>query len=465
MEYDITAYMLAWPSAGRRLCLLDSLESLERNVRVAGREAAFLVASDGPGSGLAPGLAEGLKGIEARYGIRIGLSNLESRREAIAGLTGRAYRELLEYALLPCSDGPGWGVNVNAAMLASAGRLLVSTDDDVFCRPARPRARRGDAVGGDASAVAFSKAFQNGDLLYYPSREALLASLEEVEVDVIGSYERLLGPRPEGRVLAACPGMYGDSAMGSARSRLAFEGRSREALMAGGYEALSLSRELARIADRTTVSTSAQLIMTQAAFDNRVPIPPFLPLGRNPDGLCAVLTRLIYPDSLTAYLDFGLLHAPPEPRAHARADLVGYRPGLAELVMALAIACRPDAGVTEPGERFGALGNALGELATLRNADLVEALHASWALYLSSYAERLESLLERYGRSPEPWAADVDEHIDAVNEYLREPSALFGSTGCGLSVDGVRRHLRLYGGLLAAWPDLHALYASGDGKV
>lgn len=455
----------AWPSSGRRQCLLDSLESLASNVEDHAHDTVFLVASDGPSMGLAPDLAEGLKDIEARYGIRIGLSNLESRREAIAGLSGRADRELIEYALLPCLDGPGWGVNVNVSMLASAGRFLVSTDDDVFCRPARSRTGKGAMAGGDASDLAFSKAYQNGDLLYYPSREALLASMEEVEVDVIGSYKRLLETREEGRVLAACPGMYGDSAMGSARSKLSLEGPSREALMAGGYEALRLSKELVRIAPRTTLSTSPQLIMTQTAFDNRVPLPPFLPYGRNPDGLCAVLTRLVYPDSLTAYLDFGLLHAPPEPRAHVRADLVGYRPGLAELMMALAIACRPDSGVTEPAERFRALGDTLGGLAGLRNTDLVEAIHASWSLQLTSYVERLESLLERYGRSPEAWALDVDEHIEAVNGYLREPSALFGPNGCGLPIDGVRRHLRLYGGLLAIWPELHALYAGGNGRV
>ena len=447
----IDSTLLAWPTAGRRNCLLESIDGLAKNAAQYGHSPSFLVATDGEDEGLVSGLVEGLKEIESRYGIRIDLSNRRSREVAIDRLSACFDRELLEYALLPCSDGPGWGVNVNASMLAASGRILVSSDDDVFCRPAR------QGIGTDVKRdrfIHFSREYQNGDLLYYPSRESLLSTMAELEVDVLGSYEALLGARPEGRVLAACPGMYGDSAMGSSRSILSLEGRSREALMDGGYEALRLSRELVRIAPQTTVSTGAQLIMTQTAFDTRVAIPPFMPYSRNPDGLCAVLTRLIYPDSLTAYLDFGLYHAPPEPRLADHFNLTGYRPALSELIMALSIFKRPAKAIMDPAERFNALGSALGSIATLTNADFVELVHMIWSRRLSAYVENLKSLLEHYSRSPTAWALDVDEHIDAVNAVLREPSALFGPSGCGLSIERVKHHIRLYGALLAAWPEM-----------
>jgi len=423
----------------------------------------MLVASDGAGDGLDAGVAAGLAALERRYGFSLTLSNLETRRADIARLSVDFDPEVLEYALLPCPDGPGWGVNVNASMLAAAGGFLVSTDDDVFCEPAR--------IGDGGSSAVFSREYLAGDLAYRKDRAETLASVRPERVDVVAVYERYLGkpvaelvaagacPDPDARVLVVSPGMYGDSAMGSSRSVLALSGRSRELLHAGGYESLRLSRELVRVAPAPTVSTSSQLIMTQTGFDDRAPLPPFLPYGRNPDGLCAVLTRLVYPSSLTAYLDFGLLHSPPEPRVANTEALTSYRANLAEIVMALAIARRPAASVADPAERFRLLGAALVEVAAERNAGFVEAAHAAWSRQLSGYVTLLESLLDRYGREPAAWATDVDEHIDAVNAVLREPLGLYGDSGCGLSVDGARRHLRLYGELLAAWPALHGAFA------
>jgi len=464
-------FLLAWPTAGRRACLVDSVAGFVANAAEHGRAVSdVLVASDGAGEGLEAGVAAGLAELEQRYGFSSTLSNQRTRRAEIADLSVDFEPEVLEYALLPCPDGPGWGVNVNAAMLAGAGGLLVSCDDDVFCRPARP-AKANDS---DDPRFSMSTEYHVGELDYHDSRESLLSSMRLVDVDIVGRYRAVLGMSAgelagdgawrddDAPVMVASPGMYGDSAMGGSRTALSLVGAARERLMAGPYERLRLSRELVRVAPRPTLSPGTQLIMTQTGFDDRSPPPPFLPFGRNPDGLCAVLTRLVYPASLTAYLDFGLLHAPPEPRVAVRADLTSYRVNLAELVMALVIANRPAASVADPAERFRRIAAALVDAAAFGNSALVDALHGSWAPQLGRYVERLEVMLDTHDREPAAWAADVGDHIDAVNAMLREPSALFGAAGCGLSIDGVRRHLRLYGTLLACWPELHARHAAPE---
>lgn len=76
-----------------------------------------------------------------------------------------------------------------------------------------------------------------------------------------------------------------------------------------------------------------------------------------------------------------------------------------------------------------------------------------------AHVEGLESLLDRYGGEPAAWADDVGEHLDAVNAALSEPTSLFGESGCGLSIEQVRRHFERYGRLLAVWPALHAACA------
>jgi len=61
-----------------------------------------------------------------RYGFPLEIVGLGSR-EAIFEELGRDFeRELLEYALLPSTDGPGWGCNVNLSFLKTAGRLLAT---------------------------------------------------------------------------------------------------------------------------------------------------------------------------------------------------------------------------------------------------------------------------------------------------------------------------------------------------
>jgi len=479
----------SWPTSGTRACLVESIAGLARNAAEHGQAASFLVASDGEGEGLAPGITEGLADIERRFGFPVEVCNRASRAELFGRLGADFDRELLEYALLPSPDGMGWGCNVNFSLLKAAGKLLVSTDDDIFCLPGRLASRR-DALAGAmhtgatptgatpaeaAGEAVFSREYYPGELFYCRDRGALLAEVEPTEVDVLGAYRRFLGAeasglldsgsdaRQGGRVLVASPGSYGDSAMGSSNTILSLEGAARERLISGGYEGLRYSRELIRIPPRDAVSKSTQLMMTETGFDDRASLPPFLPYGRNPDGLAAVLIRLLYPESLTAYLDFGLLHSSEETRSAGRFELCGYRPHLSALVMAVAVANRPDRSVADPADRFLALGKAIAEAGALKPGRFVDLVHGALSPSLQAYAESLEGLLDRHGRSPGAWAADVEEHLGAVNAALSEPTSLFGEEGCGLSIEQVSRHFDRYGRLLAVWPALHAACAAACG--
>jgi hypothetical protein len=411
--------------------------------------------SDGEGEGLAPVIAEGLKDLERRFGFPIEVRDRASRAELFGRLGADFDRELLEYALLPSPDGMGWGCNVNFSFLRAAGKLLVSTDDDIFCLPGRLSSLR-DA----AREAVFSREYYPGELFYCRDRGALLAEVEAAEVDVLGAYRRFLGAEAEGgRVLVASPGSYGDSAMGSSNTILSLEGHARERL-AADYEGLRYSRELIRIPSRDAVSKSSQLMMTQTGFDDRASLPPFLPYGRNPDGLAAVLIRLLYPESLSAFLDFGLLHSPEETRRAGRPELCGYRPHLSALVMAVAVANRPPRSLADPAERFLFLGDAIADAGSQKAGRFVDLVYEALAPSLMAHIEGLESLLDRYGREPAAWAADVEEHLGAVNAALSEPSSLFGEAGCGLSIERARRHFDRFGRLLAVWPDLHAASAA-----
>jgi hypothetical protein len=457
------ALSLAWPTAGKRACLAQSVESLAKNAADHGKTASLLIVSDSQGHTIAPAILARIEETARRYGFPLETFGLLSREMVFEELGRDIDRELLEYALLPSPDGAGWGCNVNLSFLKTAGSLLVSTDDDVLSIPARIR-----ELGPSDGRVRHSQEFYPGDFFFYRDREALLSGMEEIDVDILGRYLECLGhgadslldrgslESVERPVLIASPGMYGDSAMGNNILVLELEGRSRERLMESGYEELRYSREVARIPARPALGQSVQLMMTQTGFDNARPLAPFLPYGRNPDGMCAFLTRILYPDSHTAYLDFGLLHAPPEPRVSSPGDLYDFAPRLSTFIMSVAALNRPAPSIIALADRFEALGDALLDASELSSSSFDDLVYDLWSRGAEARIEKMETLLDRYDRSLAAWAADVEKHIEAIEAILGEPTALFGERGCGLSIASVRRHFGLYGRLLAIWPELHA---------
>ena len=366
-------------------------------------------------------------------------------------------RETLEYCLFPHPDAAGYGINTNALLLASAGSLYISTDDDIICRPVLPENAHHETVWSDS--------YLNSDLLYFADRQALLGSVQESEVDVFGRHLRLLGrqssdilkqEQPEDKnawISLTNPGIYGDSGMGQSRTALNLTGKSREHLIACGYDRLKCSRELVRLPQRDTVSPSPQLMLMQTGFDNRFPLPPFLPVGRNNEDFCSHL-RLIYPESVTGYLSFGLYHNPPDRRQSTYENLVSFRLGIVDLLITIGINSQPDRSISDHAERYRATGRSYQEAASMRTGDFVDQVRALVTHGITPYTVMLEEILEKYKEQPESWADDVSVHIDNVFEVMREPAYLFGSRGCGFTVEQVKNQMKNYGRLIEIWPGL-----------
>lgn len=469
-------FLLAWPTVGNRLSLLPSIDSLASNIALYGHKACFLVACDSP-DGISPDVAKGIKELELKHGIKIAQSNPEARRKLLAGLDGGPDRELLEYALFPDVEEPGYGVNVNYSMLAGAGRLLVSIDDDIISKPAlslMAEEEAGDPTGpesSDAGSREYSLAYIDAKNHYFENRKSLLAKVQEVDIDILSAYKKFLGktlssfvkdldPELDSTIMLASPGLYGDSGMGSARGVLSLSGKARQALMEEGYNKLKLAREVLRIPPKITLSKNAKLMASMSAFYNKLPFVPFLPCGRNSDGASGLISRILYPKSATAFMDFGLYHSQPERGFFPIEQLLHFVPGLADMIMALAIAYMPSEEVVDPTERYRELGSTFEKIAGQNTGHFVEIVHNAFSMQYMAVVEHLESLLDEYNRQPADWAEDCDIHIASINEVLREPHALFGKRGCGLSVDRVRHHIAMFGALLAEWPDIWAYFRS-----
>ena len=453
-----TSLLFAWPSVGRRETLAGSVESFIANLDGHGDNSPCLFAFDSPLEGIDKGLSGKLSALACATERKFFCCDRASRERFVALLPENFDRDSVRYALLQDKSGQGVGTNRNAILLSGLGSLIVSTDDDLFCKPV--------VASGHGTGIVDVGNLAPCDTRYFPDRASLLAVLDTSEIDVAAEYRSLFGQQADDGLsacLVACAGSYGDSGYGNARATLVLEDAMREALHDGGYERMRFSREIVRIPDYDVSGLGTYLMGMQCAFDARALLPPFFPVGRNEDGFFALTLRIMYPASRTLYPAFGFLHDPPESRPFDHATLTGFKPPLNELLMSLSIAVVPPENFQDPRERLLHIGEKMREAASLSAVEFTGIIHETWSKSVIAYAEHLESLLGTYDRIPISWAEDVDVLLENVYAHVREPALLFGASGCNCSVDEVRSHADRYGRLLCQWPDLvEYVRSSGD---
>ena len=86
-------------------------------------------------------------------------------------------------------------------------------------------------------------------------------------------------------------------------------------------------------------------------------------------------------------------------------------------------------------------------------------MHNLWSQSIQIYAQDLEVLLDKYNRTPEAWATDVEILLESIYELLREPSYLFSKNKYGNSSEDIQYHINKYGHLLKIWPEVHSYSA------
>ncbi len=440
---------LCYPSALRRDSIILAIKSLASHpVKEKLRVSIFSDNLEEPSFSL----LESIKNLQKTI-PSLKLFDLKKRQKTVDALSKSFDKELLHYALFPPEDGTGWGVNVNASMLYSSGNILISTDDDIISKPKKLSPSflsQMDTALSLENSESSQKVSDEQLLLYYRTKEALLSSLENSENNLLQSYVDIFSANKKSneQILWINPGLYGDTAMGSARGTLSLTGFSRSFLLQD-YDALKLSRQAINCHTKTLISKKTNLMAAQTAFYNKVPLAPFLPFGRNSDGLSGLLTRLIYPESKSAYTDFLVEHQINAERINSIASLTNLKPNLADLAMTHAIVNQ-----SESEDAFYYYGEVFSSLARLSNAAFVDHLHGTFSLQFQAVIDYYEELLERYNRQPLSWANDMEKHIKKIQEKLLDPMSIFGENGCGLSIEKTKFHFEHYGELLKIWPEL-----------
>ncbi|MBS2011600.1 MAG: hypothetical protein JST00_01705 [Deltaproteobacteria bacterium] len=330
------------------------------------------------------------------------------------------------------------GAARNALLLLTVGQRLVLTDDDVVCAPDR-----------DLERGAGEPLLSSSD---DPTTTRLLASEEEIapardDVDVFGAYEAALAVPAMACVM---PGLRGGSGIGLRYRRL-LDGAD-ELARAASYTALAESDLVHRAPTRTTWMTGAWGFGAHLGVDNRQPLPPFAPEGRNQDGVFFALRCRLLTQTLVTVLPFTMRHGPTAPMARDHiVDTAGcLRPNdfVVDRVLRMPITSR---GASLEG-RVGVLGR---HLVALARSDGFEASFLEWLnVAHAEERDRVDLALARVDATRRPELAHDLTEIRARLQHLALAKAPDRDV-----LDAVHTQLVRVGALLAHWPVLRTAAA------
>ncbi|MGO8692035.1 MAG: hypothetical protein ACLQMF_00040 [Rectinemataceae bacterium] len=475
---------LTWVTRSRPGSLKRSMESFIDNCERHGRKPVYKVCDDSPFSAERALCRSMLENLSRARGVQVEYYGREEKKALASRLAESAKsvpRELIDFALFGPEEvpGPTHGANRNASLLVNAGTAFVSNDDDIFCRPRRPRGYEEDVL-----AVSSDRPIER--LFPYASVEAMLRSDSEVDVCPLEEHERLLGRglgsvmlealRSGGRldisslridalsellgrnipIRLTTAGSYGD--LGHDRPRYFFSLRApgigelvrdrEEYLLARS------SRNIHRGSSSPAVDMRGQLVTAmQMGIDCRVPPPPFFPVFRGEDTLFGTAyTSLGGAAPSIGRLPLLFLHRPEGPRSLERDCFLLDPCDITANLVGLFLAAWAPWAPGEPRQAMDSLGRELAGLGSLPERELRDLVMATSLGFWARLDADARSL-----------AASGDWPVYFIDDYRRYAAAIrdaclaedFLETGRGaLSYALLGKLLRDFGSLMEAWPDI-----------
>jgi hypothetical protein len=472
---------LGWTTRDRPEPLRRSLESFIDYALSYGRRLEFRVFDDSPSPQGRQATRSMLSELARSRQVPLAYAGEEEKRsfaQAVERECSQLPAQLLEFALFdPFGMGYLFGANNNALLLGSVGELTVLLNDDTVCSFA--------GAPEPAKSFALSASADPTQIRFFPDRSALTEAVPFRLEDFLAIHESLLGRSPgawlhrhssegsvdageatpsslpqferaDARVLLTMVGVCGESGTGAARFVLSLGGRNREELTRSEehYRMAHRSREVWRCVSCPTVSTAPFLMAMHCGLDNRLLLPPRLPVLRNSDGLFAEILRRCWPGGLIGHLPLAAAHHPAVPTSYAEGQGLKLTLRLADL---LAILVRRLDCVGEGAAGLASLGTHLAGIASLTAPKFEKLLRETVVEEMSRYVVHLETLLHRYRGEPAYWARDVEALLEEISRLVVQgpevrPVDVLSVAGEAEALAVFQALVRRFGELLFHWP-------------
>ena len=474
-------------TAHRPQAALRCATSVTETARAAGITCPLLVVDDSDRPEQTAALRGGLVTLAAVNDAPVRFVTRDDKRAWAKRLAQRLAADVpthvLEDALI---NQPGQqsrcGTNRNLQQLALPGQSFVSLDDDTLCRfYPTPGAQNAHAVCGfldptqtwhhaarDAVWKQHAGHDQHPAVIHAPLIGTGLADWLPESADLNHLSDVALHALTGGRIRASMTGVAGDSGMASGAYLMSQDGPGLDRLLhtEAHYASTRFGRNLLRACMQPIAARGPLFMGTCTAYDNTGELPPYLPIGRNADGVFGVTLQHCDSRAWIGYAPTAIHHDPPEPRPREIDRELAQPGGLhhSNLLCALIHQHQPDIGT--PANAMVSLGHRL--LAVTQDEDAFAALVRQLAMRnLAAQVRNLEAILDRRGAQPDWWAQDIEAlRSTAVQASLDLDAFLFPTLGATphARFANVCSQWRSYGQLLIHWPAIRAAAAAAIAK-
>ena len=466
--------------------LQRTLASFAENCLEHERTPDLLVCDDSSSPAARDRCRQMLASLAKRYDINIRYAGLEEKFDFAEWLTDRGVpRQTVDFALFDSEKcGHSCGANRNAALLGSVGDLVLSTDDDTLCHAAvHPEVQGG---------LELSWGSDPADFWFFPSRDKAFSMAAFRDIDPLAGHERLLGAHtgdlqiPEtvltradprireritrgGKVLITFNGLLGDCGWSAPfgfwsapLGCLLLSGKSHERLVSSEshYRMACSTREILRVARQPALSDDAFSIPTFMGMDNRVLLPPFMPVMTGQGLVFGRTLRASFSNSLFGHVPFALVHSPIEQRSFWGGEVIRSASGFdtARLVIESINMYQPDPAI---GDEVGlrSLGKHLLELGALPLKDFEAAVRSQARKTSREFIAAAQDQLDACFHSPAFWANDVKEYLAILSQHTERadyaiPLDLLSGRSSEDARELARRLICRFGELLCWWPNI-----------
>ena len=195
---------------------------------------------------------------------------------------------------------------------------------------------------------------------------------------------------------------------------------------------------------------------------NTAMVPPFLPTGRNEDGLFGLTLSAVDRNAVVGHIPYAVLHDSTRPARYGKYGFVSAsQTRIADLMIHLVNAWTRSTRAAAPERRLARLANWLADLGELdENAFarvIVETVFNARQRDLTTIA----AALHPDSGYPDHWQRDLKRYRDTLVINLRRPDffvpvELTARRSVSVGVGRTRQFVRMSSELLQAWPALWA---------
>ncbi len=330
---------------------------------------------------------------------------------------------------------------------------MLQTDDDTLCRATL--APYAGLAGPARASGALDMHFLSADVCI--EKDVIFPNL-----DLLALHESALESGPPA-VRVTQTGLIGDSGMGFPGVMLFLGDRQRARLVGSSrvYQLAQRGKQVVQSYASTGVRHSSICMSTHFAIDNHDPLPPFVPVHRNSDGVFGWLFEACVPGATIGYLPLLIWHARHGTRSYLRpTPQQAGRSRCGDMIMAL-LSLLPRVSAVGSADGLMRVGAEFSRLASTSREEFQALLLVEHRRFVEAQAARLESTLDAAADLPPFWRRDAIGYLSELKKSNTFNKLMIcvdmpWRSRAGSHLEAFQQLCRDFAALLSWWPALFA---------